>query len=233
MTTAPLQCAAIERYLGEQEERVHVLRGVGLAVPAGAVHAVVGPSGCGKSTLLYVLGLLDRPDRGQVWISDVDVAGLTDNELSRIRNAQIGFVFQFHFLMHEFTAEENVMMPMRRLGRLDRRGMQERAGHLLDMVGVGDKRRRPSRHLSGGEQQRVAIARALANDPPVLLADEPTGNLDTANATRVFELLTAVVRQQQKAMLLVTHNPDIANACDQVHVMHDGVITGSRDGYRG
>jgi lipoprotein-releasing system ATP-binding protein len=233
MTTAPLRCAALERYLGEQEERVHVLRGVGLTVPAGAVHAVVGPSGCGKSTLLYVLGLLDRPDRGQLWIGGVDVAGQTDEELSRLRNAQIGFVFQFHFLMHEFTAEENVMMPMRRLGRLDRRGMQERAGHLLELVGLGEKRRRLSRHLSGGEQQRVAIARALANDPPVLLADEPTGNLDTANAGRVFKLLTTVVRQQQKALLLVTHNPEIAHACNQVHAMHDGVITSSRDGRRG
>ncbi len=229
MTTAPLRCAAVERYLGEAEARVHVLRGVWLEVEAGTVHAVVGPSGCGKSTLLYVLGLLDQPDAGQIRIGGVDVAGLSDDELTLQRNEKIGFVFQFHFLMHEFTAEENVMMPMRRLGRLDRRAMSERAAHLLDLVGLADKRQRPSRHLSGGEQQRVAIARALANDPPVLLADEPTGNLDTANAERVFELLTALVRREQKALLLVTHNPAIAAASDWVHDMKDGVITQSRE----
>ncbi len=225
--TAPLRCAAIERYLGEEEARVHVLRGVSLEMQAGTVHAVVGPSGCGKSTLLYVLGLLDRPDAGQIWLDGADVAGLNDNELTQRRNEQIGFVFQFHFLMHEFTAEENVMMPMRRLGRLSRRAMRERAGHLLELVGLADKRQRPSQHLSGGEQQRVAIARALANDPVVLLADEPTGNLDTANAERVFELLTTLVQREQKALLLVTHNPAIAAASNCVHDMKDGVITRS------
>ncbi|MEI8314979.1 MAG: ABC transporter ATP-binding protein [Verrucomicrobiota bacterium] len=228
MTTAPLRCAAVERYLGEEEARVHVLRGVSLEVEAGTVHAVVGPSGCGKSTLLYVLGLLDRPDAGQIWIGGIDAARLSDDVLTQRRNEQIGFVFQFHFLMHEFTAEENVTMPMRRLGRLGRRAMKERADHLLELVGLADKRHRPSRHLSGGEQQRVAIARALANDPPVLLADEPTGNLDTTNAERVFELLKALVQREQKALLLVTHNPAIAVASDWVHDMKDGVITHSR-----
>ena len=226
--TSPLRCVAVERYLGEAEARVRVLRGVSLEVEAGAVHAVVGPSGCGKSTLLYVLGLLDQPDAGQIWIGGVDVAGLSDDELTQRRNEKIGFVFQFHFLMHEFTAEENVMMPMRRLGRFDRRAMSERAAHLLDLVGLADKRHRPTRHLSGGEQQRVAIARALANDPAVLLADEPTGNLDTANAERVFALLTELVRREQKALLLVTHNPAIAAASNCVHDMQDGVITHSR-----
>ena len=219
-----LACADLHRYLGEAESRVHVLRGITLDVPAGEVHAIVGPSGCGKSTLLYVLGLLDVPDDGRIVIGGEDVSGLSDNELSQKRNELIGFVFQFHFLLNEFTAQENVMIPMRRLGRLSLREMQERAAGLLDAVGLGDKLHRPANHLSGGEQQRVAIARSLANDPRILLADEPTGNLDTANSERVFALLTELVRREQKALLLATHNPQIARASDFIHDMKDGVI---------
>src|SRR5499427_11134600 len=188
-----LSCEGIERYLGEEEERVHALRGVSLDIEAGSVHAVVGPSGCGKSTLLYVLGLLDSPDSGQVAIEAEQVSHLTDDDLAQKRNEFIGFIFQFHFLMEDFTAQENVMIPMRKLGQLSEAQMRDRAGELLDGVGLGDKLRRPSRHLSGGEQQRVAIARALANDPRVILADEPTGNLDTANSERAFELLQNLV----------------------------------------
>ena len=154
----PLSCRGLHRYLGEFESRVHVLRGISLDVAVGSVHAIVGPSGCGKSTLLYVLGLLDAPDDGQIIIGGEDVSGLTDNELSQKRNELIGFVFQFHFLMHEFTALENVMIPMRRLGRLTPRDMRERAASLLDAVGLGNKLDRLADHLSGGEQQRVAIA---------------------------------------------------------------------------
>src|SRR5947208_11567599 len=179
-----LSCEGIERYLGEEEERVHALRGVSLEVQAGSVHAVVGPSGCGKSTLLYVLGLLDSPDAGQVAIESEFVSHLSDDELAHRRSKFIGFIFQFHFLMEDFTAQENVMIPMRKLGQLSDAQMRERAADLLEAVGLGDKLRRPSRHLSGGEQQRVAIARALANNPRVILADEPTGNLDTANSDR-------------------------------------------------
>jgi len=222
--TSGLACSNLHRYLGEFESRVHVLRGVTLAVPMGEVHAIVGPSGCGKSTLLYVLGLLDVPDEGQIRIGEQEVSGLSDNELSQKRNELIGFVFQFHFLMHEFTALENVTIPMRRLGQLAPREMQERAAMLLDSVGLGDKIYRPANHLSGGEQQRVAIARALANDPQILLADEPTGNLDTENSERVFNLLTELVKHEQKALLLATHNPSIARASDFVHEMKDGVI---------
>src|SRR6059058_6654506 len=172
-----LSCAAIERYLGEEEERVHALRGVSLEVEPGSVHAVVGPSGCGKSTLLYILGLLDHPDGGFVMLEAEAVSHLPDDELARRRNEFIGFIFQFHFLMEDFTAHENVMIPMRRLGGFSEEQMRERATVLLEAVELGEKRQRPSRHLSGGEQQRVAIARALANDPTVILADEPTGNL--------------------------------------------------------
>jgi lipoprotein-releasing system ATP-binding protein len=223
-----LSCEGIERYLGEEEERVHALCGVSLEIDTGSIHAVVGPSGCGKSSLLYVLGLLDLPDAGQVAIESEPVLHLNDDELAYKRNKFIGFIFQFHFLMEDFTAQENVMIPMRKLGQLSDSEMRERAAGLLEAVGLADKLRRPSRHLSGGEQQRVAIARALANDPKIILADEPTGNLDTANSERAFELLQNLVQQGGKALLLATHNPVIAEACDWIHEMKDGRIIASQ-----
>ncbi len=226
-TGAPLRCERIERYLGEDESRVHAVRGVSLELERGTVHAVVGPSGCGKSTLLYILGLLDQPDGGSVLLESQPVSHLPDDELARKRNEFIGFIFQFHFLMEDFTAQENVMIPMRRLGQLPETAMRERAAELLDAVGLSNKLDRASRHLSGGEQQRVAIARALANDPRVILADEPTGNLDTKNSQRAFDLLQRIVQEKQKALLLVTHNPMIAEACDWVHEMKDGLIVTS------
>jgi lipoprotein-releasing system ATP-binding protein len=219
-----LACHEIERYLGEDESRVHALRGVTLQLEPGTIHAVVGPSGCGKSTLLYILGLLDSPDNGSVAIESEPVSHLSDQELSQRRNEFIGFIFQFHFLMEDFSAQENVMIPMRRLARLSEEAMADRAASLLDAVGLGAKLHRPSRHLSGGEQQRVAIARALANDPRVILADEPTGNLDTKNSARAFELLQRLVHEGNKALFLVTHNQQIAEACDWVHEMQDGRI---------
>ena len=225
-----LSCDRIERYLGEEEERVHALRGVSLEIETGSVHAVVGPSGCGKSSLLYILGLLDTPDAGRVSIETETVSHLSDDELAQKRNKFIGFIFQFHFLMEDFTAQENVMIPMRKLGLLSDAQMRDRAAELLGGVGLGDKLRRPSRHLSGGEQQRVAIARALANDPHVILADEPTGNLDTANSERAFELLQNLVHERGKGLLLATHNPAIAKACDWIHEMRDGLIIDSKRG---
>jgi lipoprotein-releasing system ATP-binding protein len=219
-----LRCHNLERYLGEEEECVHALRGISLTLEPGTVHAVVGPSGCGKSTLLYILGLLDNPDAGEVMIEGERVSNLPDEVLSQKRNELLGFIFQFHFLMEDFTAQENVMIPMRRLARLSEKEMRARAAELLAAVGLGRKINRPSRHLSGGEQQRVAIARALANDPRVILADEPTGNLDTRNSDRAFELLQEVVVRGGKALLLVTHNPGIARACDWIHEMQDGRI---------
>jgi lipoprotein-releasing system ATP-binding protein len=222
-----LSCEGIERYLGEEEERVHALRGVSLDIEPGSIHAVVGPSGCGKSSLLYILGLLDLPDAGRVSIESEPVSHLSDDELAHKRNKCLGFIFQFHFLMEDFTAQENVMIPMRKLGQSADAQMRDRAAELLRAVGLGDKLRRPSRHLSGGEQQRVAIARALANDPRVILADEPTGNLDTANSERAFQLLQSIVQQGGKALLLATHNPVIAESCDWIHEMEDGRITAS------
>src|SRR5947208_13399498 len=217
-----LSCEGIERYLGKDEYRVHALRGVSLQLERGTVHAVVGPSGCGKSTLLYILGLLDQADSGCVSIENENVSHLEDDALARKRNELLGFIFQFHFLLEDFTAQENVMIPMRRLNQLSEPEMLERSKFLLDEVGLGKKARRPSRHLSGGEQQRVAVARALANNPSVILADEPTGNLDTANSERAFELLQNIVKQGGNALLLATHNPITAESCDWIQDRNDG-----------
>ncbi len=219
-----ISCQAVHRYLGTGEGRVHVLRGVDFAAERGKVYAIVGPSGCGKSTLLYLLGLLDRTDAGEVLINGQPMAGVDDVARTAIRCEHIGFVFQFHFLLPEFTALENVMMPMRKLGRLSPDHMKARAEQLLTDVGLGDKTHRLATQLSGGEQQRVAIARALANSPSIVLADEPTGNLDQANSAIVFELLCKLARENGQAVVLVTHNPEIAQRCDVVLPMRDGLF---------
>lgn len=219
-----LRCANIHRYLGAGEGRVHVLRGVSFEARRGQVYAVVGPSGCGKSTLLYLLGLLDRQDEGDIWINERLMSHRSDGERTAARGTHIGFVFQFHFLMQEFTSLENVMMPMRKLGRLTEPEMDDRATQLLAAVGLADKIHRLGSQLSGGEQQRVAIARALANEPAIILADEPTGNLDHRNSGIVFDLLTRLAKENGQAVILVTHNPDIANRCDAVRPMSDGVF---------
>jgi lipoprotein-releasing system ATP-binding protein len=217
-----LRCQGLHRYLGQGEGRVHVLKGVSFEAHRGQVYAIVGPSGCGKSTLLYQLGLLDQPDDGQIWIKRQLMSNSDDAARTAARGEHIGFVFQFHFLMSEFTALENVMMPMRKLGRLAPDEMAERARLLLAAVGLGEKTHRRPTQLSGGEQQRVAIARALANQPAILLADEPTGNLDQANSALVFDLLMRLAKENGQAIVLVTHNPDIANRCDVVRPMRDG-----------
>jgi lipoprotein-releasing system ATP-binding protein len=221
-----LRCENLHRYLGQGEGRVHVLRGVSFEARRGNVTAIVGPSGCGKSTTLYLLGLLDQPDDGSIWIRDELMSNSSDIERTVARCEHIGFVFQFHFLMQEFSALDNVMMPMRRLGRLHEEEMRARAQALLKDVGLGDKTHRLATQLSGGEQQRVAIARALANQPAIILADEPTGNLDVKNSGIVFDLLTRLAKENGQAVVLVTHNPDIANRCDEIKPMRDGEFVG-------
>ncbi|MEM9445210.1 MAG: ABC transporter ATP-binding protein [Verrucomicrobiota bacterium] len=220
--TTTLSCKNLVRFLGKDESRVHVLHSVNLSLREGNVYSIVGPSGCGKSTLLYLLGLLDKPDSGEIKITGVDAFQLTETQATDMRNERLGFVFQFHFLIKEFTALENVMLPMKKLGKLKLNEMKERALHLLDGVGLVEKAMRRTNHLSGGEQQRVAIARALANSPKVILADEPTGNLDTKNSDRVFELMRSIVHEEKLTLLTVTHNPQIADASDYVLEMADG-----------
>jgi lipoprotein-releasing system ATP-binding protein len=219
-----LRCSNLHRYLGQGEGRVHVLKGVSFEAQRGQVYAIVGPSGCGKSTLLYLLGLLDQPDDGQIEINGRLMSNRDDAARTAARGEHIGFVFQFHFLMLEFTALENVMMPMRKLGRLTPGEMKARAHTLLESVGLGAKTHRLGTQLSGGEQQRVAIARALANQPTILLADEPTGNLDVKNSGLVFDLLTQLAKDQGQAVVLVTHNPEIAQRCDYTRPMRDGIF---------
>ncbi len=217
-----LRCEDLHRYLGEGEGRVHVLRGVSFEARKGHIYAIVGPSGCGKSTLLYQLGLLDQPDGGQITLAGELMSNSSDEARTSARNRHLGFVFQFHFLMLEFSALENVMMPMRKQGQLSQKEMEARAMSLLESVGLADKSHRLGTQLSGGEQQRVAVARALANQPSVILADEPTGNLDHKNSDLVFNLLTRLAKENGQAIVLVTHNPEIAKRCDFVRPMRDG-----------
>ena len=220
--TPVLRCSNIHKYLGKGESQVHVLRGVELQLNPGLMYSIVGPSGCGKSTLMYLLGLLDRQDDGDIWIAGQDMAKASDEARTDVRNSSIGFVFQFHFLLSEFSALENIMLPMRKLEKLSESEMRDRAQMLLEEVGLGNKAHRLANQLSGGEQQRVAVARALANEPAVIFADEPTGNLDVRNSTMVFDLLRKLCHEHGQAVLMVTHNQNLAKLCDVTLSMQDG-----------
>ena len=219
-----LEATALERYLGEDDLRQHILKGVSLELYPGTTYAVVGPSGSGKSTLLYLLGLLDRPDGGEIHLGGQQLSHATDRQRTVARNHYLGFVFQFHFLLPEFTARENVMLPMYKRGTRTPAEMAERADDLLGQVGLADKATRLANRLSGGEQQRVAIARALANEPRLLLADEPTGNLDVANSNRIFDLLYQLSHDTGQAILMVTHDDALAARCDVQIRMRDGAL---------
>ena len=214
----------LHRWLGEGAERVHVLRGVNLALETGKTYAIVGPSGCGKSTLLYILGLLDQPDGGEVTISGQNVDLQSDEDRTRLRRERLGFVFQFHFLLSEFSALENLLLPIRRRQRRVSESEVSRASELLDAVGLGDKLNRNGNQLSGGERQRVAVARALANNPSLVLADEPTGNLDAANSDALFDLFQRLSSERNQTFLIVTHNPELAARCDHTLRMRDGLF---------
>jgi lipoprotein-releasing system ATP-binding protein len=203
--------------------RVEVLKGVDLAVEPGEIVAIVGPSGSGKSTLLHLLGALDRPDVGAVEIGGQSLAGLSGARLAAFRNRTIGFVFQFHQLLPDFTALENVMLPGRIAG-LEPRQVLERARGLLLEVGLAERLDHFPSQLSGGERQRVALCRALALEPPLLLADEPTGNLDPASGETVFELLLSLQSRHRTTGVLVTHNPEIARRCTRTLRLDGGVL---------
>lgn len=222
--TCTLRCEGLHHFLGSEENQVHVLKDVSLTLKPGQIYSIMGPSGCGKSTLLYLLGLLDRPTQGQIWIGEHETSVLNDEELSHLRNIELGFVFQFHFLLREFTALDNIKIPMRRAGIMSEDEMNERSAHLLDLVGLGDKVHRMAGQLSGGEQQRVAIARSLANHPRLVLADEPTGNLDTDNSKRVFGMMRKLAHETGLTLLIVTHNAKIAEASDRAYEMKDGIL---------
>jgi len=223
MSERPLRLAGIHRRFRQGEGWLEVLRGVDLEVEAGEVVALIGPSGAGKSTLLQIAGLLEPPSGGEVVIGGRACSALGDRERTRVRREALGFVYQFHHLLPEFTAEENVALPQMLAGT-PRSEAARRARALLDGFGLGERlSHRPAR-LSGGEQQRVAIARALANRPKVLLADEPTGNLDEATAGRVFEALVLGVRSGGAGALIATHNLDLARRADRTLRLHAGSI---------
>jgi lipoprotein-releasing system ATP-binding protein len=211
---------------GSQSTRV--LREVSLCLNAGEITAVVGPSGCGKSTLLYLLGLLDRPDGGSIFIKGEEVGHSSDEVRTRLRNEEIGFVFQFHFLIQELTVLENVALPLQKSG-LAKAEARQSACALLEQLGMSSMKERHAHKLSGGERQRVAIARALANQPSILLADEPTGNLDSHNSDTVFNLMLQLAKEKNVGVLIVTHNLDLAARCDRVISIRDGVIVNSGD----
>jgi len=205
-----------------------VLHGIDFAVERGEFCALMGPSGSGKSTLLNIVGLLDRPSGGRLVIDGQSATGLPDRELTRLRGHTIGFVFQYHHLIPAFTALENVVMPMLvDRGRPDA-AMRERAEALLESVGLTQWKDNLASNMSGGQQQRVAVARALAMQPSLLLADEPTGNLDTQSAQIVFDLLHEVNRTQATAVLLVTHNHDLASQCGRLIEIVDGRVRSDR-----
>ena len=218
---AIIRVTELEHSFVEGEGRVHALRGVSFDCKAGEVTAVVGPSGCGKSTLLYLLGLLDRPDRGEIYLREKSVEKASDKTRTYLRNQEIGFVFQFHFLIKELTVCENAALPLRKAG-VPQNDANKRAKDILRKLGLEDKLNRFANKLSGGEQQRVAIARALVHSPALLLADEPTGNLDSANSEKVFELLLQFARDEGIAVILVTHNSELAEKCDRILRMRDG-----------
>ena len=219
-----LRLTGIGKTFHQGNRTLEVLQDVSLAVPAGEMVALVGPSGAGKSTLLHISGLLEAPDRGAVHIEGQDTTGLDDAARTALRRTSIGFVYQFHHLLPEFSALENVVLPQMIAGR-SKAAAKVRAARLLDQVGLSDRAdHRPAR-LSGGEQQRVAIARGLANGPAVLLADEPTGNLDPRTAESVFELLVGLVRDTGVAALIGTHNMDLARRMDRTLRLEDGRVS--------
>lgn len=209
---------------------VALVTDVSIAIERGRFTTIIGPSGCGKSSLLYLLGLLDRPSSGTLLVDGEDVAPLDGDARAALRLKRFGFVFQFHFLLPEFTAAQNVLLPIRRLGTLDGTSAVARATTLLAAMDIGEKAGRTPDRLSGGERQRVAIARALANDPDVLLADEPTGNLDSRNSARVVEILQALAHDEGRAVVCVTHDPGIAAASDVRITMLDGRIAAVEGG---
>ena len=239
MTTDParpqlLRAQNIHRILGSADSATHILRGVNADIGRGEYVSIVGASGSGKSTLLYLLGGLDRPTKvdidgtpfspqSAIFIDGDNTHDLSEIELAEVRNAKIGFVFQFHYLLREFTAGENVALPMFKLGKLPRDAAMDRAAMLLTKLGLGEKVRRRANRLSGGEQQRVAIARALANEPAVLLADEPTGNLDRKN-TEVVANIFAELAAGGQTIVMVTHDRQFAAKARRMIFMEDGNI---------
>lgn len=200
-----------------------VLKGVNLDIESSKMTAIVGKSGSGKSTLLHVLGTLDTPDKGEIWFQDTDITKLTDRQKANFRNRHLGFIYQFHHLLDDFTVLENVMLPLL-IPHTEKDLAKSRAHYLLERVGLSDRLKYLPSELSGGERQRVAIARAMVHSPELILADEPTGNLDEGNAATVFELFKELARDEKTAVVMVTHDLSLARQCDEILEMAGGVV---------
>lgn len=221
MTNDILQAAHLNKYF-HQPEPFQVLKDISLSVKKGEFVALIGKSGSGKSTLLYLLSTLDTDYEGEIMINDTKITGKTQNELAAFRNENIGFVFQFHYLLPEFTALQNIMIPARKLGRYNLPEIENRAMEKLKLVNMEGFAQKPSGKLSGGQQQRVAIARALINDPIIIMADEPTGNLDSANSKNIFEILNDLSRNKGNTIITVTHDIDFAKRANRIIEVADG-----------
>lgn len=223
MTQHTLVLDSVTRSFHQGEEQVHVLRHVSLAIQPGEIVALVGQSGAGKSTLLQIAGLLEPPNSGKVWINGQDTSTLSDLEKTGLRRNDIGFVYQFHYLLPEFSALENVIIPQLIAGQSEA-AATARAEKLLSNLGLSHRLHHRPKKLSGGEQQRVAIARAIANMPKILLADEPTGNLDYQTSDIVFGEMLTIVRETGLSALIATHNPDLAAKMDRIVLVKDGAL---------
>ncbi|MCK4371492.1 MAG: ABC transporter ATP-binding protein [candidate division Zixibacteria bacterium] len=218
-----LSATNIHRQFKTANSVLPVLKGLSLGIQRGKTAAVTGASGVGKSTLLHIMGGLDRPTEGAVTVAGVILGNKTETQLAAFRNETIGFVFQFHYLMNDFTALENVMIPLLVAGKKKGEAADE-AEHLLEIVGLRDRTSHRPKQLSGGEQQRVAVARALANDPPIVLADEPSGNLDTSTGRRLHDLLFQLNADNDTTFLIATHNRELAERCDSETQIVDGKV---------
>jgi lipoprotein-releasing system ATP-binding protein len=223
MTQIALKASGINKFFYDPVE-FQALRDVSFQIEKGSFTSITGKSGCGKSTLLYVLSTMDTDYIGSLYLNEQKVTGLDVNTLARFRNEHLGFVFQFHFLLPEFSALKNVMLPALKLGKYSPSEIEDRAYEKLRLVDVHDQALKPASKLSGGQQQRVAIARALINEPAIIMGDEPTGNLDQSNSNRVIEIFMQLAKDNRQTVICVTHDLDIAAQSDQVIEMADGRI---------
>lgn len=218
-----LEAKNLNKYFHKPVE-FHVLKEINLTINSGEFVSIIGPSGSGKSTLLYVLSSLDREYEGQVLLKDIELKTLSNHKMAHLRNKSIGFIFQFHYLLADFTALDNVMLPGLKLGEVSHEELEERALQKLDLLGIADQAHKRINRLSGGQQQRVSVARALINDPRIIFCDEPTGNLDSKNAKVVFDMLKNLTREFDQTILMVTHDDSFSSETDRQIQLLDGRI---------